>query len=439
MSTVLHPEVDGIDAAQCSKVIERVCNSPEIRRAPRLRDFLHYVSQRTFDSPGSPVTEHEIGVNVFGRPAGYDTSIDNIVRVNASEVRKRIAAYFAAEGPQEPIWFEIPRGSYTPRFMPRPATEALPTALEKPLSALHSASSQEPGVAGNRRSTSLIAIVAILLVGLAGVSVWLALSLSSARRAVDPWRSQSSLSGLWSPILDGQRVTDVVLADTSFEFAQDVLGHPVPLTDYLNRSYVEELKHVDLPPALRDDIAIMLTRSDGSFGDFGVATRILALAPNSDRLRLDYARTLRPRALKTDNLVLIGSSYSNPWTSLFDDRLNFLVKTGANRQQMSVENRHPLAGEESSYAAPPDALDSIGYSVVASLPGEDNQGEVLLIEGTTAEATEAAGEFVTSEARLKQLQSRTRAKHLGHFEVLLRTTKLAGTPLSAEIVGFRDH
>jgi len=46
---------------------------------------------------------------------------------------------------------------------------------------------------------------------------------------------------------------------------------------------------------------------------------------------------------------------------------------------------------------------------------------------------------VTSEVRLKQLQSRMRTKRLGHFEVLLRTTKLAGTPLSAEILGFREH
>lgn len=68
-----------------------------------------------------------------------------------------------------------------------------------------------------------------------------------------------------------------------------------------------------------------------------------------------------------------------------------------------------------------------------------SQGEVLLIEGTTAEATETAGEFVTSEARLKQLQSLTDAKRLGHFEVLLRSTKLAGTPLSAEIVKYRQH
>jgi hypothetical protein len=436
MNTVLHPEVDGLDVAQCGQAIERVCNSQEIRRAARLRDFLHYVAQRTFDNPGSPVSEQEIGVKVFGRPPDYDTSIDNIVRVNASELRKRIAAYFAAEGAHEPIWFEIPRGSYAPRFMPRPVADASPLAAQRPLEALTAASTSG---SGGHRSVALVATLLLLLVALTGVSIWLALDLRAARRAVDPWRSEPTLNALWSPLLDGQRITDVVLADTSFELAEDVLGHRVPLKDYLNRSYVDELNHADLPGPIREEMAIVVTRSDGSFGDFGVATRILALGPNLDHLRMDYARTLRPRALKTDNLVIIGSSYSNPWASLFDSRLNFLVKAGANRQQMFVENTHPLAGEESTYAAPTDSLDSIGYSVVASLPGEDNQGEVLLIEGTTAEATEAAGEFVTSEARLKQLQSLLHTKRLGHFEVLLRTTKLAGTPLSAEIVRYRQH
>ena len=436
MNIAIPSEVDGFDAAQCMGVIERVCSSAEVRRAARLRDFLHYVSRRAIEHPGVPVTEQEIGVKVFSRPADYDTSIDNIVRVNASELRKRIAAYFATEGVHEPIWFEIPRGSYSPKFMPHPEPEAVP---QPNLTAQIPSLSIHPESPKPRFPTFLLAALLLAIGVLAGTCVWLLLNLRAARFAVAPWHSEPALNNFWSPILESQRTTDVVLADTSFEFAQDVLGHRMSLKDYLSPAYEDELRAANLPPALQTEVATVLTRSDGSFGDFAVAHKILSLAPDSDRLRLDYARTLRPSALKTDNLVIIGSSYSNPWTSLFEDNLNFLVTPGENRQQMSVENRRPLAGEQRIYTAPSDAVDSIGYSVVASLPGEAGQGTVLLIEGTTAEATEAAGEFITSEARLRQLQSLMHVQHLGHFEVLLRTTRLASTPLSAEIVGFRQH
>jgi hypothetical protein len=437
MNVAAPPEIDGLDTAQCMGVIERVCSSAEVRRAARLRDFLHYVSRHAVESPGVPVTEQEIGIKVFGRPADYDTSIDNIVRVNASELRKRIAAYFTSEGAHEPIWFEIPRGSYTPRFLPHtePKPKPEPVILTPP--PISTPIQQEP--AKPRIPTFLLTTVLFTIIALVAACTWLILNLRSARKAIAPWRSETALNNFWSPILDGPRTTDVVLADTSFEFAQDVLGHRISLKDYLSRSYEDELRAANLPPALQTEATTVLARSDGSFGDFAVAHKILSLAPDTDHLRLDYARTLRPRALKTDNLVIIGSSYSNPWTSLFEDILNFLVTTGSDRQQMSVENRNPHAGEQKIYTAPTGAVDSIGYSVIASLPGEGGQGDVLLIEGTTAEATEAAGEFLTSNARLNQLQSLMHVQRLTHFEVLLRTTKLAGTPLSAEIIGIRQY
>jgi hypothetical protein len=62
------------------------------------------------------LTEQQVGVAVFNRPPGYDTSADTIVRVQASEIRKRLKHYFAGEGLEEPIVMDLPRGSYVPVF-----------------------------------------------------------------------------------------------------------------------------------------------------------------------------------------------------------------------------------------------------------------------------------------------------------------------------------
>ena len=74
----------------------------------------------------------------------------------------------------------------------------------------------------------------------------------------------------------------------------------------------------DLSPKLKADLQVIASRSNGSLGDFRVAQKILRFDPLSTRLHLQFARDYRPSALKNDNVILIGSSRSNPWVSLFE-------------------------------------------------------------------------------------------------------------------------
>jgi len=71
-------------------LIERVAGSEQFIRSARLRDFLLYVGKQSLKDGCPEIHEQEIGAKVFGRPASYDRSQDNIVRVNATELRKRI-------------------------------------------------------------------------------------------------------------------------------------------------------------------------------------------------------------------------------------------------------------------------------------------------------------------------------------------------------------
>jgi hypothetical protein len=93
-------------------LIERVAASEQFSRSARLRDFLLYVGKQSLKEGCPEIHEHEIGARVFGRPVSYDRSADNIVRVNATELRKRIESYFETIGADEPLIFEIPRGAY---------------------------------------------------------------------------------------------------------------------------------------------------------------------------------------------------------------------------------------------------------------------------------------------------------------------------------------
>src|SRR5438067_5142028 len=123
-----------IPLEQRQALVDRIAGSNELRRSARLRAFLLFVWQRSASDPTIVIHEQEIGSAVFGRPESYDTAVDNIVRVNATELRKRLERYFADEGACEELLLEIQRGSYVPAFRRRvpepPAAEATPVAAE---------------------------------------------------------------------------------------------------------------------------------------------------------------------------------------------------------------------------------------------------------------------------------------------------------------------
>ena len=83
-----------IDPAVCWKLVERAAASDSLKRATRLREFLFYVAAKSLKEGRTELHEQEIGHDVFGRNESYDTSQDNIVRVSATELRKRINSFF---------------------------------------------------------------------------------------------------------------------------------------------------------------------------------------------------------------------------------------------------------------------------------------------------------------------------------------------------------
>jgi hypothetical protein len=435
-----------LDTDSCWALLERVVASPQLKRAARMREFLLYVGRRSLIEGCNQIPEHEIGAEVFGRPPNYDTSADNIVRVNATDLRKRIEAYFEAEGAHESLILDIPRGSYKPvfrhrvvaqptrepRIEPHIATDAVTSDIPvTPFPASISESRQAP----NRR----LALAGGLIVILATSCGVLWMQNHAMRRVLFAWQTTPSVNSFWSGILDARPNTDVILADTSFSLIEDITKKPIPLNDYLNRSYISQLQSPDLSQDRREDLGLIVQRNYTSLGDFRVAQRIVALDPLGKNVHLYYAQDYTPTLVKQDNIILIGSRKSNPWVDLFEGRLNFSVEYDPKRVVSYMKNRAPAAGEQDIYTSPPAPDPSSGYSVVAYLPLSDGAGKVLIIAGTDSEATQGAGEFVTSEIQLANFQKMLHVRTLPYFEVLLKTTHLNGTPIDAKIVAYRTY
>lgn len=434
MTTELKDVDRAIDPEACWRVLERAAGSPALKRAARLREFLFYVGTKSLREGRTDIHEQEIGREVFGRGESYDTSQDNIVRVSATELRKRLDAYFANEGRDEPVVFEIPRGSYAPAFRARAIAEpqppaALPEALPPP----------QPQAEPARRSPVILLIaLSAAALALAAASLLLWRSNQSLQRQLHPWQSQPAVAAFWSRFFNAPQQTDVVLADTSFMLIEDITGHSYSLNDYLNRSYASPVE----PAARGIDsrlLASIASRNSGSFGDFRVAQRIVALDPGAANVDLEYARDYTADALKRDNVILIGSRKSNPWVDLFADQLNFSIHYDSALEESVVTDLHPQNGEQPVYAPPANLYASLGYSVIAFLPNPSRTANTVIIEGTNSEATDAAGDFVTSDESMRSFLDKLPGKKFSYFELLLRTSRVAGTPLKAEILAFRVH
>src|SRR5713226_10638072 len=102
-------------------LVRRINTSSHFSSSPRLKQLLTYVADCALRDAPEDATEQQIGVRIFNRPPGYNSSEDSIVRSQARLLRIKLAAYFASDGVDEPLVLDVPKGHYLPVFQPAAA------------------------------------------------------------------------------------------------------------------------------------------------------------------------------------------------------------------------------------------------------------------------------------------------------------------------------
>ena len=80
---------------------QRIIASSHLNSSPKLCDFFLYVVDCCLRNAPEEATEQQIGVHVFHRIPGYNSSDDSIVRSQARLLRMKLTAYFSNEGSHE--------------------------------------------------------------------------------------------------------------------------------------------------------------------------------------------------------------------------------------------------------------------------------------------------------------------------------------------------
>ncbi len=418
------------------QLAQRIVASRSFAKSGFLSGFLLYVCEREITGKTGEISEHQIGVHVFGRRPGYSPGEDNIVRNYARQLRQRLDQYFLDEGRDEELRVSIPRGKYVPvyscnRFQNRPRLVE-PEHERNDSAALQSIAA--PAVSA-RPSPSPLGLVLYLglsiLFGILTIA-WMATHRGSSQPA-DPSHP------LWAQLFDKNRQTLIVPSDDGIVMIQNLTGHLVPLSEYINRDYLSLKSPYNIDPQnMRDLDAQRYTNET----DLNAVLRFSRLPQASaGRLTVRYARDLHMEDLKDANAILLGSSFSNPWVELFQKTLNFEFQYQPRPNSSQIVNRHPQAGEPPVYANDASGPSHRTYAVVALVPNLNDTGWVLLLEGLTMAGTQAAVDTVFDRGVMGPILGNFRdtSGSLNSFEILIETRSFGSDSPQANILATRIH
>ncbi len=96
--------------------LERILASRGFARNERLTRFLRFVVEQHLEGRDGEIKESVIAIEVFGRGPNHDPKQDSIVRTEAARLRARLSEYYVAEGKNDPMVIELPKGGYAPVF-----------------------------------------------------------------------------------------------------------------------------------------------------------------------------------------------------------------------------------------------------------------------------------------------------------------------------------
>lgn len=392
-----------------------------------------YVCDRVLDHEVDEIHEQEVGRRVFGRPADYDTSADNTVRVHASMLRKRVDQYFANEGISEPVVIEIPRGNYAPVFHERAVELAIPEPVAPPVEPVL------PQLSASALPNWRSWLPAALAVLFAAVSVFLFLEVRHLQKP-NALAAEPTVRQFWSQVFQLNRPTDLVLGDATLALFEERTSRPVALSEYFDRSYLntvaDRVKGANLDPDLGK---VLLLKRQGNYGDVALLSQLMdmARAEQSDT-KVRFARDYSFREIKADDAVLFGNVASNPWVEPFENHQTLHWKYDAARgNYYPVDTTAAASDQERFHTALQPGQPAEGYAIVSLFPNMGGTGNVLIISGTGGTAMNGALGFLSDEHSMVQLRAKLNGAAnapFPYFEALLRIGSRNTLPRDSSIL-----
>jgi hypothetical protein len=380
--------------------LARVLESEFFRASQRCCHFLEYCVHFVLEGrPQEELKERIIGVEVFRKPGNYDTAQDNVVRVTANEVRKRLAQYYDHDQRVHNPSFQLQSGSYAVTFRwTQEEAISLPAFLE----ASETTIQPEPVLLEQTHPAANLPRRRFEIRHRVAAAVLLALGLILTAIAYRILRTPDTVQGVWYPILQSPRVAVICIA-------QPVAYRPK--------------SNMDVPVNSQDTMLPMPDAFVGMGDAYALADIARVLSNRGKEWQLLAGNSTPSQTLRDGPIVLIGD-HSNKWTSALTENLRFYFGI-----DNGIYDRSNPGSKWSLDHLTPDWKTSEDYAIASRFTSPETGQPVVLIAGLTNFGTQAAGEFFTNQSLLTEaLQKAPKDWEHKNFQFVLHTKIIGNTP-----------
>jgi hypothetical protein len=384
--------------------LERLLSNSHFRHSRRFPSFLRYAVEKTLAGEEDALKERTLGIEIFGRQAGYDTASDPIVRVTAAEIRKRIAQYYQEPGHENELRISLPSGSYIPQFNePASAKEEPAAPVAPPPPALPEDFRTPPYTPPHRHFWRGFIASFLVLAVLVGGAIWI-------------WRSvyRSPFEFFWGPILNS---SDRVL----FCIADQKQYSSIELRDATVQS-----RQVILPDSLT---AVVID-------DLNPIVRVAGLLQsNGEKYSLQGESATTLMDLRAGPTVFIGA-FDNTWTLRLTRPLRYHFTNNADMTELGVvDSNEPTSQRWMLNRQQQLATNNYrDYALIARFTDSITGKVAVVVAGVARGGTIAAGEFLTDPDNLARLMHAAKqAGNKKNMEIVLSTQIIGGEPGSPKM------
>jgi hypothetical protein len=377
--------------------LEQLLASPLFHSSKRYPSFLRFVVARALTGQSDQLKERILGVELFGRPADYDTNTDPIVRVTAAEIRKRIEQYYHDPKHNEEIRFFLPSGCYAPQFSwPGHRLGLLGTSVELPGHGSDTGAAQSfitPGSQAAKRIFSerwaLILAFALIAVVIVSTTLWYV-----TRPPV--------LKVFWEPFVNSPEPLLFCIADQN-QYST------IRLRDAADPQRETTLSD-SMITVIIDDVSPLVNVA-GLLRTYGKNYRVLGESTTS------------LTDLRRSPSVFIGA-FDNSWTLRLTSALRFHFANNPEMTQFWIEDRANPG--KRGWALDRSQQQQTGtykdYAIVARFVDPDTDQYVVVAAGIGRGGTVAAGEFLVDAHRMNDMVNQMpRDWNRKNVEIVLET------------------
>lgn len=384
--------------------VEQLLASPLFHSSKRYPRFLRFVVAHVLAGQGDQLKERILGMEIFDRPADYDTNKDPIVRVTAAEIRKRVDHYYQDPKHSQEIRLFLPAGSYVPQFSwpghptgfpgrPLGSPSGGSDAIERQVASAIPAAppSKRLSMDGGRLALALAS--AVLAIGITSATLW-----HASRPPI--------LKQFWEPFVKSPEPVLFCVAD-QIQYAT------IRLRDAANPQRETSLPD-SMVTLIIDDVSPLVDIA-GTLRTYGKAYRVLAQSNTS------------LTDLRRSPSVLIGA-FDNSWTLRLTSPLRFHFANDASMMRLWIEDRaNPGKLEWVLDRSQLQAEVYKDYAIVTRFLDPNTEQFVVVAAGIGRGGTVAAGEFLVDERHMDEMLNQVpRDWKRKNVEVVLETEMIKG-------------